>query len=199
MMRIKRLLFYCLFGVGALAGGSLHALPVDLTPQPHDYLFDSVPFHGIKFIHGKEWVMYTPPPGWSYSGDAKSIALKPSKGVGSARVEIAHQDNTAPPSWDHEGINALFKRALAVLPPLAQNMQLVDFRKNPLIMGGHDTALLVFTGTLFAQNYKFSVVLLPLQDEQFSFLMFAEKSEYESAASVFMRSLYSVHWEKPTP
>ena len=179
-----------------VSGESLPASSADLTPRSHEYFLDGVSFKGIKFIHGKEIIIYAPPPNWACSGDSTAASLRP-EGVSTVRAEITHKESTPPfPAWDQDGINALIKRAQALLPPQAQDVQIADVRKNPLLMGGHETALFVFTGTLLSQKYKFSVVLLPLEDEQFGFLVYSEAREYEAAAMAFMQSLYSIRWEK---
>jgi len=192
--------FLLFVGAGLAWGGSLQASTVDFTPRPYDYLADGGVFHGFKFVHGKERILYIPPPGWTCSGNASTASLRPPEGASSARAEITHTEGTPLlPSWDQDGINALIQHAQALLPPLAQEVQIADVRKNPLQVDGHETVLLVFTGRLFAQNYKFFVMLLPLAEEQFGFVLYAEKKEYEAAATAFMGSLYSVRWEKPSP
>jgi len=199
MKHVDRHLAALLLGALFLAGNSLHATPADLTPQSHEYLIDQVKYRGIKFVHGKQIIIYAPPPGWSCSGDAKATALQPPNGTSSARAEISHQEGVPTPSWDTDGQDVLMKRAQALLPPLAKNVELFDMMKNPLRIDGHETIRFVFTGQLFASNYKFFVVLLPMENEQFSFVMYAETKDYEVAAMPFMQSLYSFHWEKPTP
>jgi len=201
MRAMHRFVFPLLVGASLAGAGSLRALPVDFTPRPYEHLVDGGVQRGFQFVHGKQKVLYLPPPGWTWSGNASTVSLRSPEGASSsARAEFTHKEGTSSaPAWDQAGINALIQRAQALLPPLAQEVQIVDLRQNPLLMDEHETALFVFTGQLHAQAYQFFVVLLPLEDEQFGFVLYAEKKEYEAAATAFIRSLGGMRWEKPAP
>ena len=199
MMPIHRILFPTLLCAGLVGGSSLRALPVDFTPKPYEYHFDGATFHGVKLIHGDERISYILPLGWKCWGDRNTLSMRLPEAVGNAWAEISHKENTPPPTWDQEGIDALLKRAQALLPPVAQEVKVTEVCKNPLQMRGHDTIRFNFTGQMMAQSYQFIVVLLPLEDEQFGFVMYGEKKDYESAATSFMSSLGSLRWEKAGP
>ena len=197
---MKRWVFWLFVGASLVKGGALRALPVDFTPRPYEQPSDGGVERGFQFLHGKQNVAYLPPPGWTWTGDAAKVSLRPPEVGSSVRAEFTHTEGTpAPPAWDQAGINLLIPRAQALLPRLAQGVQIADLRQNPIHIDGRETALFVFSGPLYAQSYQFFVVLLPLEEEQFGFVLYAEKKECEAAATAFLRSLGSLHWEKPTP
>ena len=131
-------------------------------------------------------------------GSGATATLRDPEATSTIRAEITHKDNTALPTWDQEGIDALTKRAQALLP-LASELTITEVCQKPFQIGGHETIRFDFTGQMLAQNYKFVVVLVPFADEQFGFVMYAEKKEFEAAATRFMSSLNTLRWEKPTP
>ena len=197
---MTRFVLPLLVAASLVAGGELQALPVDFTPRPYEHLSDGGVYRGFAFLHGPQRVVYLPPPGWTWAGDAAKVSLRPPEGPSSARAEFIHTEGTPPPpDWDQAGINLLIQRAQTLLPPLAHGVQLADLRQNPIRIDGHETVLFVFTGQMYAQTFQFFVVLLPLEKEQFGFVLYAEKKEYEAAATVLMRSLGTMRWEKPAP
>jgi len=198
MMLIRRFGFLLCVGAGLVAGKPLRALPVDFTPHPYEYRFDGAIFTGFKFIHGKERIIYLPPAGWTYLGSGDAASLRAPEETSTVRAEITHKENTVLPTWDQEGIDALTKRAEALLPPVNE-LKIIEVCKKPFQIGGCETIRVDFTGQMLAQNYKFVVVLVPFADEQFGFVMYAEKKEFEAAATRFMSSLNTLRWEKPTP
>ncbi|MEI6560903.1 MAG: hypothetical protein WCO68_02345 [Verrucomicrobiota bacterium] len=197
---MTRFVLPLLVGACLVVGGEVRALPVDFTPRPYEHSSDGGIYRGFEFIHGQQKVVYLPPPGWTWVGDAAKVSLRPPEGANSARAEFTHTEGTPPPpAWDQAGINVLIQRAQALLPPLAQGVQIADLRQNPIFIDGHETALFVFTGHLYAQTYQFFVLLLPLEKEQFAFVLYAEKKEYEAAATALIRSLGAMRWAKSAP
>ena len=202
----NKTIFSCLrrFVIGFVVlcsnGLQLMALPVDFTPQAHEFVFESMKRDGIRMRHGTGWIAYLPPPNWTCTREGGLLVLRPPAAMRSARGSISHQEGSPPlPAWDQMGINTFIQRVRVFLPPSAQNVQIADVRRDPLRIGGRETYLFVFSGYMLAQKCRLMVILLPMEDEQFAFMLSAEEKEYEAAAAAFMTSLYSFHWENPTP
>lgn len=103
-------------------------------------------------------------------------------------------DGSPTPTWDEAGVDALRQRALAVLPP-AQGIKLIGELRSPLRINGHETMIFNFSGILFSQNYKFTVLLLPLESEQFNFLLYAPEKEFDKPSKQFLNSLFGLQWK----
>ncbi|MEI6350444.1 MAG: hypothetical protein WCP06_04990 [Verrucomicrobiota bacterium] len=189
MHRITILLIGC-----SLALGSLCAVPVDFTPRPHLVELDGVPFHDIKFLQGKTEIYYRPPQGWVASGSPEHACFQ-SSASSSVRVEFTHIEGTQPPAWDEEGLKALRERAQATIPQV-KDLKLIGELRSPLRIDGHETMAFTFSGVVFAQNYKFFLLVLPLETEQFNFLLYANEKEFGASSKLFLNSLFGLQWHR---
>lgn len=175
--------FFFLLG----AWSAVCAAPADLTPRPFTVNFDGVRFHRVAFQWGGRRIEYQPPQDWEASGSSERAYFK-GKGESAVRMEITHAEGTPPPAWDEPGLNDLRRRATAVLPQVPE-LKLIDEQPEGTDVDGNNAAQYTFSGILYAQKYRFLVVLVPLKDEQFHFILYAPENEFEKAAKKFLRSL----------
>jgi len=179
-----------------LSYGTLLASPVDFTPRPDGFEIDGVRINQVKFLQGKEEITYRPPVAWLCKGSPDVALLQLSGTLSTVRAEMRHQDNTPPPVWNEEGMKALRLRAQTLIPA-AEKLTLTEEIRNPVQINGHETLELVYSGLLFTRSYKFVVVLLPLEKEQFSFTLYSQEKEFEGASREFISSLFRLIWKQP--
>lgn len=168
----------------------LRAAPVDFTPQPFSFVRDGVPFREFKFYQGSQQIEYRPPQDWDCTGTPEAATVRPDKDS-SVRAEIRHQEiPNFTPAFDQESLEALRALATALVPPLSQ-LKLEAEHRAPLLINRHETVDYTFSGVMFAQKYKFYVLLLPMENEEFSFVLYANEKEFDAASKAFLSSIFT--------
>lgn len=175
------------------------AEPVDLTPCQHSYRVENFEFPDVRFSQGTMDILYAPPRKWICSGGGEHAALQPPEPGSSVRAEIIHHDKTPDFSFDEEGLKALRERALALLPGDPATTRLLSEVKSPIQINRHETMEYTYSTVLFGRNYRILVLLLPMEKEEFVFLLRAEEKEFDLGQRSFVRSLCSWRWEKTAP
>ena len=172
----------------------VRAIPVDFTPRPRDYEIDGVRLHQIGFRQGTHEILYRPSGGWECSGTPEGASLRLTGTVSTIRVEMKHRDNTPPVAFDEEGLKALRSRAQALLPA-ADKLTLETEVRGPVLINDKETMEYIYTGLLFARSYKFLVLLAPMGNEQFSFVLYSSEKEFDDASKDFIGSLMRLFWK----
>jgi len=183
----------CAFGC-LLAFSPADATPVDFTPHLHVGNVDGgVPI--FEFTQGNQVILYRPPLGWGCVRSGVGAEVQPKQEGTSVQAEISHQDSVRATNWDDEGLKILRERAKALIPAIAKDVKLDGELRNPLRINGHETIEYAFSGMMLAKAYRFYVLLLPYDGEQFTFTLFADAKEFDKAFQTFDASLYSLSWE----
>ena len=171
------------------------ALPVDLTPRFHvEQREEGGPLEQIFFKHGNKLLVFCPPSGWKVTGDPGKAMLF-GRGVSSVRAEIRHQEGTEAPTWDEPCMKSLREQAAALLPP-AENPKLVEEVKSPFLLDNHEVMAYTFKGVYQFRVYKFSVLLLFMDKEQFSFVVYGDEREFDAGYQAFRPSVARIFWKE---
>ncbi len=195
---MKNPLLLALFFVSPSICSSLVAAPVDLTPVRYVRMMDGSPWEGLNFHQEDKLIDYRPPAKWEFSGSPASFSFR-APDISSVRGEITHADRIPSVALDEAGLKALREMAENLVPKVSKNVVLLSETAGSIKIGNHAAVKYIYSGVLFGKATKYLVVLLPLQDECFKFLMYGDDKEFDAAASQFMGSLFSWRWTAPAP
>jgi hypothetical protein len=161
-----------------------------LSPQPSEYELDGVKLHQIAFADGNKKVTYQPPRGWTYSGSPTQLILHPPNKT-QAEATITRITLTATGKFDDETLKKLVVQATEALPRGSEKITVISQEKNPLMINGKETFLVIVGYTLFGQAYNRSILFLNREKEQIRFQLVCSEADFKELHKVFLGSHYS--------
>ena len=179
-----------LLAVGALFIASAHA-DLQLSPKVCEAWMDGAKIKFLAFPDGNgKDVTYNPPTGWDYSGSSTRFTLRPPntlKAVGTiARVSL-----NQPAVFDDETMKTLTAEVLASVPRGSRNIVLVSQEKNPLLIAGKETFLVIISYTFDGDDYQRSMMFLNRGKEQVRFQFVSRAVDFKPCQTAFQRSHFT--------
>jgi hypothetical protein len=177
--------------------GALFAAPVradlQLSPKPSESWVDGAKIKFLVFSDGSgKDVTYGPPTGWEYSGSSGMLKLHPPKKPQAegtiARIALSH-----PGVFDDETMNALAAEVLASVPEGSTNVMLVSQEKNPLLIAGKETFLVIVSYVFYGETYQRSMMFLNRGNEQVRFQLVSHAVDFKDLQAAFQRSQSTWH------
>ena len=171
--------------LGGLVRGELQ-----LNPQSSEYEVEGFKFRRLVFFDGPQRITYAPPIGWDYVGHVDRITLRPPHN-GEAEAVITRKSLADPAPFDQEGMKRLTEQALASLPEGSSSVAIVSQEKNPVMIEGKETFLLVLNykqgGTLRSR----SILFLNRNREQLQFQLICNRAQFPELQRAFQASHFS--------
>ncbi len=165
---------------------------LQLTPTVVASPLDGVKIEQLIFKDGDSKITYQAPAGWSYSGSAAQLSLRPPKKP-QAEATIISLPLQKPGHFDQESIKKLVEEATALIPQSAQNVKILSQENNPIIIDGKETFLVILNYDLAGQAYSRSVLFLNRGTEQLRFQLTCRAADFQELQAAFFRSQFS--WE----
>lgn len=161
-----------------------------LTPTISEYELDGVKLKQLAFPDGSTTVTYQPPRGWDYSGSATQLTLRP-KNKAQAEATVTRIPQPDAVAFDDEGTKKLVNEAIAMIPEGSLDAAVVSQEKNPLMIEGKETLLIVLSYTIYGRHYQRSLFLLHRGDEQIRMQLTCLREDFQELQRVFMVSQYT--------
>ncbi len=176
--------------IGLLFVASAQA-DLQFAPRSSEYELEGMKFKQLVFANGAEReITYSPPGGWGYSGTATQLTLRPpSKSHADAiiyKVPLAQ-----PGSFDDATTKKLTGEALSLVPSGSTNVELVSQGKNPVMIDGKETFLVILTYRVSGENYSRSVLFLNRGQEQVRFQLTCRQADFNELQRAFLGSQFS--------
>src|ERR1035437_2493992 len=179
-MELRTLTVSLLAAAGtAFADGS----DLQLVPKSSTYKVDGVEFPQVAFQDGSKLVTYCPPKGWTYSGSANVLKLRPDKT--NAEATISRLPGKGIGDLDEKTRKTLLDQAVADLPGGSTNVQIVSAQTNPLLIDRKDTFMIVFDFLLSNQGFKRSIILLNQGPDLIRFQLTCGRADFDALQKAF--------------
>ncbi len=165
---------------------------MQLTPSLVEREGDGCKFKQLAFHDGETTITYLSPRGWTYSGSATQLTLRPPK-TSQAEASITRVARSEPGRFDDETLKKLVAEAVALVPKGSSNVTVESQEKNPLLINRKETFLIVLNYNLFGQAYNRSILFLNRGKEQIRFELVCRSADFKELQKAFLHSQYS--WE----
>jgi hypothetical protein len=175
---------------GSLLLASIARAELQLTPSLVEREGDGCKFKQLAFHDGEMTITYLSPPGWSYSGSATQLTLRPLK-TSQAEASITRVPRSEPGQFDDDSLKKLVAKAVALVPNGSSNVTVESQEKNPLLINRKETFLIVLSYNLFGQAYSRSILFLNRGKEQIRFELVCRSADFKELQKAFLRSQYS--------
>jgi len=182
-MRTPAITLLVLFGAAAMVRA------LDLTPQFVLAEKDSKE-QQVSFRDADRKVLFLPPAGWAYSGQANRFQFNP-KGSQATQAVIEAVPLKEPKNLDPATLKAFKQQALAAVPAGSEQATLLGEAENALMPGGNPSYQLTMSYKLHGKEFRRCSMLVNCPKEQLLVRFSADKSDYLTLLPVFNRSLMS--------
>jgi hypothetical protein len=162
---------------------------LQLRPDVVEYEMDGSKMICLAFFDGEQRITYTPPHGWTYTGSANALILRPPSCRGEA--SITRSSAPARKIFDAEAIRELTDEALLSVPEGANNVSLVSVEKNHLMIERKETLLIIFQYDFYGEPQERSVMLLNRKGELLRFQLTSPKINFSQLQTAFLSSQFS--------
>jgi hypothetical protein len=164
---------------------------LQFIPRSSQYELEGMKFKQLVFSDGGEKeITYSPPGGWDYSGTATQLTLRP-RNKSHADAIIYKVPLSQPGSFDDATTKKLVGEALSSIPGGSTDVQLVSQDKNPVMIDGKETFLIILTYRVSGENYSRSVLFLNRGHEQVRFQVTCRQTDFNELHRAFLGSQFS--------
>jgi hypothetical protein len=177
-----------LSAVGALSARA----ELQLTPTLQENQGDGVTYKQLAFSDGAITITYRAPSNWHYFGNANQLVLRPPNKP-QAEATITKIPLSQPVRFDDETVKKLITEITAAVPKESKAITVVSEQRNPIIIDGKETFLVILDYTLIGQAYRRSILFLNRATEQLRFQLTCREVDFEDLQATFFRSQFS--WE----
>ena len=175
---------------GSLLLAGIAQAELQLTPSLVEREGDGCKFKQLAFRDGEKTITYLSPRGWSYSGSATQLTLRPPNKT-QAEANITKIPLSQPGQFDDDTLKKLVTEAVARVPNGSSNVTVESLEKNPLVINRKETFLIVLSYNLFGQAYRRSILFLNREKEQIRFELVCRSADFKELQKAFMGSQYS--------
>jgi hypothetical protein len=176
--------------LGVLAASVVRA-DLQFDAKVADYELEGMKLKELVFSDGSgKKITYSPPNGWSWSGNLTKLTLWPNH-VPQAAGTISRQALSQPGTFDAESVKRLTESALAAVPNGSTEVTIVSQEKNPLIIERKETFLITLSYTFGGEKFGSSTLFLNRGTEQVRFQFVSRQSDFNSLQRAFQGSQYS--------
>jgi hypothetical protein len=165
---------------------------LQLTPTLQENQGDGVTYKQLAFSDGTKTITYRPPTNWRYFGDPNQLVLRPPNKP-QAEATINKIPLSQAVQFDDETVKKLVTEMIAAVPKETKAVTVVSQQRNPVIIDGKDTFLVILDYTLVGQTYSRSILFLNRGTEQLRFQLTCREVDFEDLQATFFRSQFS--WE----
>jgi hypothetical protein len=164
---------------------------LSLTPRREDYELDGAKMWRLVFeTGGPVEARYRPPEGWSYSGSAKVLRLRPDKP--NAEASISRFEVPDFPPCDETGAKKLTEITLAAIPEGAEGLKIQPGIANPLQISGKDTYLIQVSYIFYGERVSRYCLYMLSSDGPMRFQLTCRESDYQELTKAFLKSLHTL-------
>ena len=174
---------------------SLIAFParadLQLSPKPVEHMLDGAKLTELAFSDGgSKSVTYKPPHGWECTGTSNQLTLRPPK-AHQAQAIISKAPLPDPAEFNEKITQKLVDEAVAGVPKGSLNVTVVSREKNPLMIDGKETFLVVMSYNFYNEIYRRSILFLNRPGEQIRFQLTCHQADFDQLQKAFLRSHYT--------
>ena len=161
---------------------------LQFTPRESYFELEGMKLKQLAFSDGgaKE-VTYQQPPGWSYSGDAGKLTLHPPN-KSQAEATVSKVTLPKPGVFDDASMKQMVEEALASAPKGSTSISLVSQQRNPVLIAGKETFLVVVSYSFYGGNYQRSLMFMNRGNEQVRFQFVSRAADFEELQRAFLGS-----------
>lgn len=174
-------------GMVSLAAAQAELL---LTPKVLEYNGDGATLKQLAFFDGNKIVTYRSPRGWKYSGNSTQLTLRP-PGKTQTEATITRFPRPEALCFDDETLDRLVTEAIAQLPEGSERIFVISQVKNPLMIQGKETFLVIIDYTAFGERYKRSILFLNRESDQIRFQLTCRTADFDGLQRAFLHSQYT--------
>lgn len=166
---------------------------MQFAPRESEYTVEGMKFKQLAFSDGSgHEITYQQPPGWTYSGSATKLTLRPSNSA-QAEGTITKIALSQAVTFDEANTNELVKRALSSAPPDSTDVMLVSQEMNPVKIGGKETFLVIVSYVSYGAQYERSMMFMNRGNEQIIFQFVSRASDFNDLQRAFLASQFTWH------
>jgi hypothetical protein len=158
--------------------------------QIHETDLDGVKLRQLVFSDGGKTVSYGPPRGWQFFGEEDRLRLLPPAGQPGEAV-VNRTKLVQPQTFDQATMKRLTDSVTAGLPGGATHVTVVSQEKNPILIEGKETYLVVINFELYGTPQARSVMFLNRESEQIQFQLTCPKSKFAELQKQFFGSQFT--------
>jgi hypothetical protein len=163
---------------------------LQLAPKVVEYKADGVTLKHLEFSDAGKTVTYQSPRGWDYAGNTNQLTLRPPNKT-QVEATITRVPLLQPGSFDEESLKKLVSEAVMLVPRGSENLNVVSQERNPLLIQGKETFLIVFSYTHYGQKYRRSILYLNRGNEQIRSQLTCREDDFDQLQLAFFRSQFS--------
>ena len=164
-----------------------------LTPKVAEYKADGATLKRFEFSDGDKTVTYQSPRGWDYSGSSTQLTLRPPNKA-QAMATITRIPLLQLANFDDDNLKKLVNEAVALVPQGSEEIGVVSQEKNPLMIQGKETFLIILGYTFYGQKFGRSILFLNRGNEQLRFQLTCREADFKELQQAFLRSQYT--WQQ---
>jgi hypothetical protein len=165
---------------------------LQLTPTLQENQGDGVTYRQLAFSDGTQTITYRAPTSWRYFGTANQLVLRPPNNP-QAEATITKVPLSQPVQFDDDTVKRLVAEITAAVPKESKGATVVSQQRNPVVIDGKDTFLVILEYTVVNQTYSRSILFLNRGTEQLRFQLTCPKADFKDLQATFFRSQFS--WE----
>ncbi len=151
---------------------------------------DGVKLRQLVFSDGNKAVTYAPPRGWQYFADEDRLRLSPPAGQPGEAV-ITKLKLPQPQAFDDSTMKRLTEEVIASAPSGARRVTIVSQQKNPVLIEGKPTFLVIINFELYGTSQSRSVMFLNREGEQLRFQLTCPQTKFADLQKQFFGSQFS--------
>jgi hypothetical protein len=164
---------------------------LQLAPRIVDYQMEQMTFKQLAFSDGSpKDITYSPPDGWDYSGSAAQLTLHPPN-KSQAEAIVFKVPLSGPAGFDEATVKKLVDEAIASVPAGGTHVDLVSQEKNPLMIEGKETFLVILSYQFHNEARNRSILFLNRGKEQIRFQLTSRQADFQELQKAFLGSQYS--------
>ena len=168
---------------------------IDFTPTLKEYSAQGFTYRQVRFKNGQGSVTLVPPQGWTISGGADGLQLRPPNN-NFAEGMIRALPLQAPRPFDEVAVKALQERIISEAPPGSQSVQFVKSQENPVRIDQNPSFEFVISYRALGKTFQRSVIFVNCPDTQLILRFTAPKTDFDMFHRDFLRSVSSWQWIK---
>jgi hypothetical protein len=158
--------------------------------QIHETDQDGVKLRQLFFLDGDKTVSYGPPRGWQFFGAEDRLRQLPPAGQPGEALVIRTK-LLQPQTFDEATMKRLTDMVVAGAPAGARQVTVVSQEKNPMLIEGKETYLVVFNFELYGIPQARSVMFLDRTGEQIQFQLTCPKAKFADLQKQFFGSHFT--------